>query len=260
MMRPKIDLKRYRRKPEEITNPYPDSHLDRIHSLEAVFYCDEIAGYLYAKHTPVRVRYHYKKRQRPLLDEIVETASINARNREEMAIEITRWINNNLIHTAIRQRLHPHKKPLLGGTEEAVIERGYGYCNEMSRVFVTACQMAGVPARLIFVARAPGRGHVLSEAYVSRRWAMFDMSLRGFVRAPDGHIYSAEEIHRSKRVRARVDRVLEREWRVHHPVKEDPNPYSAFFNAFGVCNYPLADSFKHFRKHDKTKARAQISV
>ncbi len=259
---PRIDLKPYRRDPESLKgHTYPPGHIDREHPAHDILYCKATAEYLYKHYTPTRIDYRYKEGRRPKIDAIVDAASVNARNKEEMVIEIIRWITHHITTSQVWPSLHPNmsvKDILFGGTEEAIIDRGYGYCNEMARVFVTACHVAGIPGRLVFGDTPKSSGHVMSEVYLDRGWRFFDAWVGGFTRAPDGHVYSAAEIHHSKRAQARVDRANEQHYRIIHRRKDHPEPYSAYLSKIRICNYPLSDSMKHFRKFDKARNRAQI--
>ena len=79
-----------------------------------------------------------------------------------------------------------------GGTEEEVIKKCSGMCNEQARVFCVLCQVAGIPSR--YVGHYVG-GHGVSEAFVEGRWAYFDIRGKYFLK-PDGTLASTWDLVR----------------------------------------------------------------
>jgi hypothetical protein len=64
---------------------------------------------------------------------------------------------------------------LCGGTEEEVIKKGSPLAAERARVLCVLAQVAGLPARIVFLARsAPAERHAVTEIYLQGRWSAFD--------------------------------------------------------------------------------------
>jgi hypothetical protein len=81
--------------------------------------------------------------------------------------------------------------------DEPLLASGIGFCNEQARVYVRLCQVAGIPARLIFLFYADRKGgHVVAEFFTGGRWHLADASW--FCVFPDaaGQLMSAAECHR----------------------------------------------------------------
>ena len=58
-----------------------------------------------------------------------------------------------------------------------LLKSGAGWCNEQAHVFVRLCQVADIPAHMVFLFYADNRsGHVVAEFHADGRWAMADTS------------------------------------------------------------------------------------
>ncbi len=139
--------------------------------------------------------------------------------------------------------------------DEALLASGGGWCNEQARVFVRLCQVAGVPARIIFLFYADNRsGHVIAEFYADGRWSLADTSWHCAFPGEGDKLLSAAEAHDAKwrttvakRYRARYRELLEMtdeqlgaanrpRLRQGLESKLESAPELA---VFGVLNYPL---------------------
>jgi hypothetical protein len=64
---------------------------------------------------------------------------------------------------------------LCGGTEEEVIKKGSPLAVERARVLCAMAQVAGLPARIVFLARTdPPARHAVAEIWLPDRWCAFD--------------------------------------------------------------------------------------
>lgn len=120
------------------------------------------ADYIYTKFTPLTLR--YKRGSRPFLEKVLAGVVRPKMSEKEKFLAILRRCRDN------RDAANP-KIQFFGGTEEELIKRGAIMCNEISRVFVVLCQMAGIPARLV---GAHITGHMMAEAHVDGGWAWCD--------------------------------------------------------------------------------------
>lgn len=75
-----------------------------------------------------------------------------------------------------------------GGTEEQIFRRGSDWCTDAARVGCVLCQIAGLPARLVFLADTAQAysGHVITEVYRQRVWGAVDPTTAVTYRHPDG--------------------------------------------------------------------------
>ena len=64
---------------------------------------------------------------------------------------------------------------LCGGTEEEVIKKGSPLAAERARVLCLMAQIAGLPARMVFLARdEPVERHTVVEIFLGNRWCVLD--------------------------------------------------------------------------------------
>ena len=156
-----------------------------------VGYREETARYLYETYTPTTVQ--YRPGTLPLCEKIVAqyTAGLTT-DRERALALLTRAVPELIAHPSIPPySLDCPPDRALG--EEDLLRSGMGWCNEQARVFARLCQVAGIPARLIFVFYRPPDGHVIAEFYADGRWCMADSSWGCVFPASDGHLMSAAE-------------------------------------------------------------------
>lgn len=140
---------------------------------------------------------HYVAGSRPMLEQVLKQILRPGLSRREMTLTIMRRVRDNQDHGLARPYL------FYGGNEEDMLRRGALMCNEVSRLFVCLCQIAGLPARL-FAAHIAG--HMMAEVLVDGRWWWID-PMKGI--APvnaAGQPISAWEIHRQPEILERQPR------------------------------------------------------
>ncbi len=162
-----------------------------------IAYRPETAKYLYSDYTPTDV--HYVKGTLPTCEAIVAEYTAGVEDDTEKAVI--------LLTKALPPRVrHPFMAPLGPACQtnralddEGLLESGIGFCNEQARVFVRLCQVAGIPARIIFLFYADKKnGHVVAEFYTEGRWHMADASWFCVFPGPDGKLMSAAECHKGE--------------------------------------------------------------
>lgn len=143
--------------------------VDRALLEEMVRLCPETAGVLYGEFTPTEVR--YQRGSLPELEQYVAQATAGARDVEERVNAIVRF-TAKLGDRAPAQL----EAMVVGGTEEEIIARGSDWCTDVARVACALCQVAGIPARLVFLANPeqPYSGHDIVEAYRQGVWGAAD--------------------------------------------------------------------------------------
>jgi hypothetical protein len=84
-----------------------------------------------------------------------------------------------------------------GGTEEDLLKRGARMCNEVSRLYVCLCQIAGLPARLHGCHIS---GHMMTEVLMNGKWGWVD-PMKGMAAVNDaGQPASAWELTQDPRL------------------------------------------------------------
>lgn len=168
-----------------------------------VAYAPETADFLYTKYTPLTVS--YRLGSLAVGEEIVKryTAGIATPKAKALTL-LTRAMPELIRHPAIPP-LGPKCPTDRAMDEEELLASGKGYCNEQARVFVRLCQIAGIPARMVFLFYHDiPSGHVIAEFYADGRWIMADTSWFCVFPGADGRLMSAAECHRDSATKRRV--------------------------------------------------------
>ena len=135
--------------------------------------------YLYASYTPTTLRYRHGSR--PELERLLGAATAGATAPEELVDGIARWC------AVIAQAAHSMSPDdlRLGGTEEAIVRRGTDWCTALARVGCVLCQVAGLPARLVYLfnTTAAYSGHAIVEVLRWGCWGCVDV-VHGVVLPP----------------------------------------------------------------------------
>lgn len=166
-----------------------------------VAYREETARYLYESYSPTSVR--YSAGTLPAYEAIVAEQTAGLTNNRDKAVALLRIVPEKLVlHPGI-----PPKGPPIpenrGLDDEALVRSEKAWCNEQARVFVRLCQVAGIPARLIFLFYANRKsGHVIAEFYADDHWCMADASYLCVFPDADGRLMSAAECHNSGKRKA----------------------------------------------------------
>jgi len=131
---------------------------------------------VYSTFTPTSVR--YAKGSRPFFENVLKGLLAPGMTEWQKFTAITRWVTT-------RQGWPPRSKSLPrrrfhGGTEEEIVLKGGGQCNETARLLTTILAVAGIPARQIghwsaaFRDAGPRVGHMTNEVYVNGKWVYVD--------------------------------------------------------------------------------------
>ncbi|MBN1810127.1 MAG: transglutaminase domain-containing protein [Planctomycetes bacterium] len=125
------------------------------------------ADYIYSDFTPDEIL--YKAGSRRLLEQVVAENVSEGMSEREKALALMRRVRDNRDRGLARPGL------FYGGSEEELLKRGALMCNEVSRLYVCLCQIAGLPAR---VHCAHISGHMMSEVKTGGKWGWVD-SMKG---------------------------------------------------------------------------------
>ena len=139
--------------------------VDRVLVKRMIRVCPETVVWLYGDHTPTRVR--YQKGSRPGLERYVEKAVAACGTDEERIAGICGFC------CGLTKRATEDLDGMrLGGLEEDIIRRGSDWCTEIARVACVLCQVAGLPARIVYlfdIGQAYS-GHAIIEVYREGTW------------------------------------------------------------------------------------------
>jgi len=162
---------------------YLPGTVDTLLDYEAVEMNDQTAAHLYTDFTPLEI--HYEQGSRPFMEEMVARAVKHGMSQRETMVAITRWIGARTDWPPRRQDL----PRFMGGTEEEIIQKGGGQCNETAMM-----QIAGIPARQCGhwtgSFQPPRVGHMTNEVYIEGKWRYVDAT-RAVMFDVDGTLASA---------------------------------------------------------------------
>lgn len=100
-----------------------------------------------------------------MLEQVVNLTIRPGMSQRDKALALMRRVRDNQDHGVRRPGL------FAGGTEEELLKRGALMCNEVSRLYVCLCQIAGLPARLHC---SHISGHMMTEVHIDGKWAWID--------------------------------------------------------------------------------------
>lgn len=84
-------------------------------------------------------------------------------------------------------------------SDRDIWELGNGWCDNVSKLFVTLAKAAGYPARVLSLTHSDQVStHVIAEAYYNRRWHVFDADHEVEYYLPDGSVASFEDLSRDQ--------------------------------------------------------------
>jgi len=120
-------------------------------------------------------RVFYRAGKRPILLNIVSQI-LNPQDDELQQISIlTRFANHKVMWASYYRKKTGQPLPSNRGfTDEQLINSEYGWCNEQARVLCALSQIAGFPARLVFLRRKDQAEHVIAEVLTSKGWLAVD--------------------------------------------------------------------------------------
>ncbi len=121
------------------------------------------AEYIYSDFTPREIR--YVPGSRPLLEAVVAEHVKAGMSGREKALALMRRVRDNQDTGLARPGL------FAGGSEEELLKRGALMCNEVCRLYVCLCQIAGLPARL---QGSHISGHMMAEVLAGGKWGWID--------------------------------------------------------------------------------------
>ena len=231
--------------------------IDRWQANHFIVYRRETAKFLYGEYTPTKVDYH--KGLFPALERIVaQYTTPDQTDRQKAVALLTEAMAKHLLHPEV-----PPVGPMVATNraldDEALLASGCAWCNEQARVYIRLCQIAGVPARMIYLFYSDGKmGHVVAEFYADGRWCMADSSWICVFPDDRGRLLSAAELH-TPEAKPLVERIYMARWTEILKHSSDPSdrefatkgpdairkkkefgPSKADqFGCFGVLNYPL---------------------
>jgi len=179
---------------------YHRGTVDSVTHDEQIALAPETEPYFYSADA-VRVP-HYEKAARPFLEEVMRETTQGCQSDRARALALVRLIGNPDTSPYRDPKYHGmygegyFERPL-GGTEEEVLRKGWHMCNEITRVLVFLCQIAGLPARTVFLFTdllTGLGGHAVTEIFFDGKWNMVENNFGVMFLMDDGYFASAVEL------------------------------------------------------------------
>lgn len=150
-----------------------------------IILCPQTAELLYSKEMVPKTS--YSPGSRPELEKLVAGLTANCKTTQEKVLAVIRYCRD--------LKNKPTKKwgPgfIFGGTEEQLIEKGEDLCECLGRLFVTLCEIADIPARIVMHDIG---GHITAETYIDDKWGYIDPKTGLYFLNTDGNIASVWDI------------------------------------------------------------------
>ena len=181
-------------------NGYLPGTVDYVLHDEQIALTPETEAYFYS--SAAARRPNYEKGSRPFLEEVVQSTTDRCQCDRAKALALVRLIGNP-DQSPYRDAKYcdmygpNYMERPLGGTEEQVLAKGWHMCNEISRVLVFLCQIAGLPARTVFLFTDPLTlvgGHAVTEIFFDGKWNMVENNLGVMFLTEDGYFASVVEM------------------------------------------------------------------
>jgi len=162
---------------------------------------ERVRRLLYEDYTPLTEDYH--PGTLPLYERIVEKYAKGGSDTDKAVAMLTEALPRLFTHISV-----PPVGPAFDAgrdlDDEGLLRSGTGLCHDQARIFIRLCQVAGIPARFVFLFYSDRRsGHTIVEFYADGRWAMADSSIFRVFLDADGTLMSARECHACAESRAR---------------------------------------------------------
>ncbi|MBR2344067.1 MAG: transglutaminase domain-containing protein [Clostridia bacterium] len=146
----------------------------------------ETEEYLYRAPAPTS----YAWGSRPVLEAAVAAATGGAKTDTERAIALMCYIRD------LKDKVGGIDY-FYGGTEEELIKKGERFCERVARLMCGLCDIAGIPARVVFHLSG---GHLTTEVYTDGKWRYIDPRFGLFYLDETGEHMSVLEIMRNPKV------------------------------------------------------------
>ena len=159
--------------------------VDRVLMERMIRLAPKTSLYLYEEYTPTKVL--YEKGSRPELERCLEkpgTVEGGIQGIARFCADLGKDVSDDL--DAMR----------IGGTEEEIIRRGSDWCTDVARVACALCQVAGIPARMVYLAdiSLAYSGHAIIEAHRRGKWGAVDATTDVIYLHPNGEPASVWEL------------------------------------------------------------------
>lgn len=197
--------------------------VDRVLAETMVRLCAATVDYLYTGYSPTCTR--YEKGTRPLLERYVADSGASQGHALDRVVRIVGFCQG------LEKRAADELDGMqFGGTEEQIIARGSDWCTDVARVACAMCQVAGVPARLVwlFNLNQAHSAHEIIEAFTEGVWGAADPVNGVVYRHPDGRPATTWELMND-------ERLVNGSWEGRSSFYADPRQ----FQGAAVCNYAI---------------------
>lgn len=180
----------------------------------------------------------YERGSRPELESFVHSAQADATHEALVAARLTQFCGRiprlfpSVEGSTASGFYGDFRAFLCGGAEEEVIRKGSPLAAERARVLCAMAQVAGLSARIVFLARTdPPERHAVTEISILGRWSVFDAFSGRFYTYPKHGYASAWDIRGLPQL---VDN--------HPDHSRQRYVNSSYYRNAGIATYDIADA------------------
>jgi transglutaminase-like putative cysteine protease len=150
--------------------------IDLVQSMNYIKVEDVGTNFAYDNYTSSMI--FYRQESRPLLEKIVNKITDDKQAQLDKVRAVTDYVSNEIKWAGYFKADTGEELPAdLALSEEEIIARGYGWCNEQARVFCCLTQIAGITSRMVFAKNSQRQyGHAVSEVLLPNGWMLVDQS------------------------------------------------------------------------------------
>lgn len=175
---------------------------------------------------------------RPELEAVVAKVTAGLSDEREIALALMAFVRD-----LYRK---PPGEVEFGGREEALIVRGDGLCECLSRLMAGLCEIAGLRSRIVIHIIG---GHLANEIEIDGAWAYVDARSGLYFLKPDGSFASVADLVRDPSLLTNQPEMVRKaaspRWPYDELIEEFRNKYFHRKELIGVIRYSLADQEKY---------------
>ena len=161
--------------------------LEQIHNM--ILYAPDTYSYLKHDYSPIESK--YRDGTRPLLQEIAVKVTEDYGCEHERIEALLSWVSYNVRHAIVfnNNALTSYL------SEEEIITKHWGWCNEQARVFNCLAQSCNIMTRICFLIHENRAwGHTVTEVFLDNEWVFADPTIGIMLRSDHNSFLTVPEI------------------------------------------------------------------
>ena len=172
--------------------------LEQIHNM--ILYAPETSSYLKHDYSPTGSA--YRDGTRSFLQGIALKVTEGYNCEYERIEALLSWVSYNVRHALVLNNAAPDSYL----SEEDIISRGWGWCNEQARVFNCLAQTCDLMTRICFLMHESGTwGHTVTEVFLDNEWVFADPTIGIMLRSDHNSFLTVSDIQNESSAKVLFD-------------------------------------------------------